>query len=129
MGAVTSFRKVTVPIFVLVLGISLPAQRGGRFPEPDRNEDPFPVRNAEYHFIRLEYTDLPQFHRRWGYSSRSGQGAGWWNVDWPEADNHFTRGVEWLTRVDTGDPRHLRLTDDTLSIIRGSMRRRPAGGI
>jgi hypothetical protein len=97
-----------------VLGISLLAQRGGRFPEPERNEEPVPVRNAEYHFIRVEYTDLPQFHRRWGYSSRSGQGAGWWNVDWPEADNHFTRGVERLTRVDIGDPRHLRLTDDKL---------------
>ncbi len=35
-------------------------------------------------------------------------------MDWPAADNHFTTGIERLTRVDTGDPRHLRLTDDKL---------------
>ncbi len=73
-----------------------------------------PVRDAEYHFIRVEYTDLPQYHRRWGYSSRDGTGAGWWLVDWPDADNHFTMGVQRLTRIDAGDPRHMRLTDDRL---------------
>ncbi len=114
MGAVTRKQKVAAPFFVLVLGISLLAQRGGRFREEPSDEAPMAVRNAEYHFIRLEYTDLPQFHRRFGFSSRSGQGAGWWNVDWPDADNHFTRGVQRLTRIDTGDPRHLRLTDEHL---------------
>ena len=48
-------------------------------------------RNAEFHFIRTQYTDLPQYHRGFGYSSRDGQGSGWWIVDWPAADNHFTR--------------------------------------
>ena len=38
-------------------------------------------------------------------------GDGWWIVDWPAADNHFTRGIERLTRIDTGDPRHVRITD------------------
>jgi len=93
------------------------AQRGGRF-QPRAADDDFeavaPLRPAEYHFLRLEYTDLPQFHRRWGYSSRDGTGSGWWLVDWPAADNHFTKGVERLTRVDTGDPRHHRLTDDQI---------------
>ena len=58
------------------------AQRG-RFEEPDDDEKLGPARNAEFHFLRLEYTDLPQYHRRWGYSSRDGTGAGWWLVDWP----------------------------------------------
>jgi len=87
---------------------------GGRFAQNDDNEAPLPRREAEFHFLRVEYTDLPEFHRRFGYSSRDGMGSGWWLVDWPNADNHFTTGVERLTRIDTGDPRHLRLTDPHL---------------
>src|SRR5437016_1567965 len=88
------------------------AQRGF-FREPD-DDVQVPVRNAEYHFVRVEYTDRPEFHRRWGYASRDGMGTGWWLVDWPAAENHFTAGVARLTRVDSGDPRHMRLTDDRL---------------
>lgn len=98
---------------VLSIAIAAVAQRG-RFQTPDADEKLAPVRNAEFHFIRIEYTDLPQYHRRWGYTSRDGTGAGWWLVDWPNADNHFTTGIQRLTRIDTGDPRHLRLTDDRL---------------
>jgi len=36
------------------------------------------------------------------------------DVDWPDADEHFSSGIERLTRIETGDPRHLRLTDDHL---------------
>jgi hypothetical protein len=93
MGAVTGYRKVTVPIFICVLGVSMLAQRGGgRFFDQERNEAPMPERKAEFHFLRLEYTDLPQHHRGWGYSSRDGRGAGWWMMDWPDAENHFTAG-------------------------------------
>lgn len=69
---------------------------------------------SEMHFIRLQYTDLPQYHRRFGYSSRDGRGSGWWMVDWPDAEEHFTEGVKRLTRVEIGEPRHLRLTDPRL---------------
>jgi Domain of unknown function (DUF4159) len=69
---------------------------------------------SEFHFIRTEYTDLPEYHRGFGYSSRDGTGEGWWLVDWPDADEHFTMGVRRLTRIDAGEPRHLRLTDDHL---------------
>lgn len=70
--------------------------------------------SSEFHFIRLEYTDLPQFHRRFGFSSRDGSGSGWWMMDWPDADEHFTTGVQRLTRVHTGEPRHLGLSDPFL---------------
>jgi hypothetical protein len=70
--------------------------------------------NAEFHFIRVEYTDLPQFHRGFGFGSRRGTGDGWWLVDWPDADEHFSAGVQRLTRIDTGEPLHFRLTDDRL---------------
>ncbi len=35
-------------------------------------------------------------------------------MDWPAAENHFTVGIQRLTRIDTGDPRHLPLTDDRI---------------
>src|SRR5580692_5812652 len=105
-----------------VLAIAALAQRGfqGGLGQrvPERGVDPFEEvaqpREGEFHFIRMEYTDLPQYHRGFGYSSRSGQGSGWWLVDWPAADNHFTTGIQRLTRIEAGDPRHLRLTDDNL---------------
>jgi hypothetical protein len=70
--------------------------------------------SSEFHFIRLEYTDLPQYHRRFSYSSRDGRGEGWWLMDWPDADEHFTTGIQRLTRIDTGEPRHLGLSDPKL---------------
>ena len=82
-------------------------------PEEEAPRPNFPAQ-AEFHFIRVEYTDLPEYHRRWSYASRNGTGEGWWLVDWPDADDHFSTGVERLTRVNTGDPRHFRLTDDRL---------------
>jgi hypothetical protein len=99
---------------LLAATIAALAQRS-RF-QRDEEAEPRPAfpSQAEFHFIRLEYTDLPEFHRGFGYASRRGTGNGWWVVDWPDADDHFTSGVERLTRVDTGDPRHLRLTDDRL---------------
>lgn len=70
--------------------------------------------SSEFHFIRLEYTDLPQYHRRFGFSSRDGRGSGWWMMDWPDADEHFTEGVRRLTRLNVGEPRHLGLLDPRL---------------
>ncbi|MCC6393186.1 MAG: DUF4159 domain-containing protein, partial [Bryobacterales bacterium] len=91
------------------------AQRGRfGFRAADEDDTPMPTHAAEFHFLRVEYTDLPEFHRGYGFSSRAGQGSGWWLVDWPAADNHFTAGIQRLTRIDAGDPRHLRLTDDRL---------------
>jgi hypothetical protein len=98
---------------VVLVACACLAQRG-RFLRRDDDDAPLPTRNGEFHFIRVEYTDLPQFHRGWGYSSRDGIGSGWWLMDWPAAENHFTAGIQRLTRVDPGDPRHLRLTDPRL---------------
>jgi len=109
----TTLAQIGAVVAVLVMAVGGLAQRG-RFREPEENEAPLPVREAELHFLRVEYTDLPEFHRGWGYVSRDGMGNGWWLVDWPDADNHFTLGIQRLTRIDTGDPRHLRLTDSRL---------------
>jgi hypothetical protein len=102
--------KLTLAGALFLLAAAALAQRG-RFEPRTEFDEPMPPRNAEFHFIRLEYTDLPQFHRRFGYSSRFGMGSGWWMMDWPAAENHFTKGIERLTRIDAGDPRHFRITD------------------
>lgn len=114
----TRSRYAVILAGLLVLAISGLAQRrfrGERFPEHEE-EGPRPSfsTGAEFHFIRVEYTDLPQYHRFFGFASRNGQGDGWWIVDWPDADDHFSLGIQRLTRVATGDPRHLRLTDEHL---------------
>ena len=90
--------------------------RGGGILFEGHDAGPTPVfpKEGEFHFIRTEYTDLPQFHSGFGFGSRNGQGSGWWIVDWPDADDHFSQGVERLTRVATGEPRHLPLTDPHL---------------
>jgi hypothetical protein len=82
-----------------------------------RGESEMPVdfpASAEYHFVRAEYTDLPQFRRGFGFVSRGAQGNGWWMQDWPDCDDHFSMGVRRLTRVETGAPKHLSLTDPKL---------------
>src|SRR5690242_11566559 len=103
-----------VIVALLLTGLGALAQRGWFQNFEEENVAPMPSREAEFHFLRIEYTDLPQYHRGWGYGSRSGMGDGWWLVDWPDADNHFTAGIERLTRIDIGDPRHMRLTDERL---------------
>ncbi len=84
---------------ILVLAAALQAQWGER-------EAAFPEVGG-FHFVRLEYRDLPGLRR-------FGSGRGWWRQDWPEADAHFAQGVRRLTRLDTGVPIHLPLTDDRI---------------
>lgn len=62
--------------------------------------------NAEFHFLRLEYVDLPWANRRFG--------RGWWRQDWPAAETHFAQGLRRLTLIDTGEGRHVPLTDDRI---------------
>jgi len=81
---------------------------GGRSDAPD---SVFPA-NAEFHFLRVEYSD----YRSGGFRSvsRRGRASGWWAQDWPDAEEHFTTGVDRLTRVNVGDPQHVALTDEKL---------------
>ena len=60
----------------------------------------------------MEYTDY--MRRGFGNVSRRGRASGWWAQDWPDADEHFTKGVQRLTRMDVGDPQHVSLTDPKL---------------
>ncbi len=109
----TSPLSVSVALFASLLLATVALAQRFRFERDEGPRPEFPT-SAEFHFVRVEYTDLPQYHRRWGYASRDGRGEGWWIVDWPDAEDHFSVGVRRLTRIDTGDPGHFRLTDDRL---------------
>jgi hypothetical protein len=107
---------IAAVLLLTAAGLAQRFGRGGGIDFTGHGEGPkaeFPA-HGEFHFLRLEYTDLPQFHRSWGFSSRSGEGNGWWLVDWPDADEHFSQGVQRLTRLNTGEPRHMRLTDSRI---------------
>ncbi len=107
---------------VLLGAFSLLAQRGfggggfgGSFGRGESFVPDF-TKNGEFHFIRTEYYDS----RRGGFGggnravSRSGRASGWWAQDWPDADNHFSFGIQRLTRLQVGEPVHLALTDPNL---------------
>ena len=98
----------------LIAVAALAQRRGLRFGGFETESPEMPAREAEFHFLRVEYTDLPQFQAGFGFRSRNGRGRGWWMQDWPDADEHFSAGIERLTRVDIGDPRHVSLLDDRL---------------
>ena len=84
---------------------------GGGFGNSEAPESEFSA-NAEFHFLRMEYTDY--MRRGFGNVSRRGRASGWWAQDWPDADEHFTKGIQRLTRIDAGDPQHVSLTDPKL---------------
>lgn len=106
-------RPLTVSLALVLLALAGFAQRL-RFEGHDEGPRPVFPSQGEFHFVRVEYNDLPQFHRWFGWASRGAAGEGWWLVDWPDADDHFSMGVQRLTRVETGAPLHMRLTDDRL---------------
>jgi len=99
-------------IVLVVLGMASVAlsQRGRFFSRTSEPETEFP-KDGEFHFLRVEYTD---YGRGFGSVSRRGQAGGWWAQDWPDTEEHFTKGVQRLTRASVGAPRHMRLTDPEL---------------
>jgi hypothetical protein len=115
---------VRVVAVLVVAALTLVAQRGfrggggfGGFGFGQQEEEgPSPnfKTDTEFHFIRGEYTDSPNYRRGFGNVSRRGRANGWWAQDWPDADEHFTQGVLRLTRIDAGDPRHLGFSDEKI---------------
>src|SRR5579862_5392291 len=102
-------RFLLAAIFLIAIAAVAQRRGGGRF-EPT-SED-IPHQDAEFNFIRMEYTD--NTGRGFGFVSRNGRARGWWAQDWPDADNHFTVGIQRLTRINAGDPRHVSFTDPQL---------------
>ncbi|MDJ0656873.1 MAG: DUF4159 domain-containing protein [Xanthomonadales bacterium] len=99
-------RKITPPILigagtlVLALWAGLVTAQWDDGGSSDELDQP----SAEFSFARVMY-----------YSTgRQGYGRSW-RTDWPDAEYHFSRGIERLTRIDVDtDGKVLRLTDDAL---------------
>lgn len=65
---------------------------------------------AELHMGRVIFGESMQS----GFGGR-GRGRTWWSIDWPEAEDHITDGVERMSLIDVApDSRHIRLTDPNL---------------
>jgi hypothetical protein len=109
----TARRLQFAVLLVTVSGLALAQRYGGIIKHSEGPRATFPQK-GDFHFLRLEYTDLPQVHRRFSYASRSAVGEGWWMMDWPDADEHFSTGIQRLTRIDTATPQHAGLTDDRI---------------
>jgi Domain of unknown function (DUF4159) len=109
-------RTALVIAGALVCAAALLAQRGGFGGDFGRGESFVPEfpKEGDFHFIRTEYTDRPEKRRGFGFVSRNARSNGWWAQDWPDADNHFSFGLQRLTRLDIGEPRHLDMTDERL---------------
>jgi len=56
---------------------------------------------GEFQFARLMYS-ANRYGRGWGYGRRQ-----MWQTDWPDAEQHFVRGVGRLTRVDAAELGHV----------------------
>jgi hypothetical protein len=104
-------RVLAILLFCAAIAL---CQRFGGFGRGEEGPRPEFPKQGEFHFIRLEYNDDARYHRSFGFASRGARGEGWWIVDWPDSDDHFTMGVRRLTRLDVGEPRHFALTDDQI---------------
>jgi len=53
---------------------------------------------AEFHMARMVYADGGAGGRgRWGFR------RGWWAIDYPSAEFHFTRGVRRLSNINVAE--------------------------
>lgn len=79
------------------------------FAQPTEPVDMDP--EAEFHMARMIYSDGNGPGRR----GRFGFRRGWWAIDYPSAEFHFTRGVRRLSRIDVAeDSQHIKIMDDAL---------------
>lgn len=65
---------------------------------------------AEFHMARMVYADGGAGGRgRWGFR------RGWWAIDYPAAEYHFTRGVRRLSNINVAeDSQHVQIMDEDL---------------
>lgn len=98
-----------------VFGLVLCAVAGLAIGAAHGQEDQFTNgrKDAEFHFARMIYKDLPGRGRggfgrgfRRGGSRGGALGdslpRGWWRQDWPRAETHLRQAVQRLTRIDDG---------------------------
>ena len=100
----------------IVTTIALTAGASGVLAQTDSEQEQPPreriVREApgEFQFVRLAYT-ANQYGRGGGW----GRGRQMWQTDWPDAEHHFAKGVDRLTRIEVAESgRILHTLDDAI---------------
>ena len=92
MPKTTRMAGLLFVVAAMVTTGTVAGQEGELPPRPEIREAP-----GEFQFVRLAYS-----------ANRYGRGRGWgrrqmWETDFPDAEEHFTRGVERLTRIDVAE--------------------------
>jgi hypothetical protein len=102
----TRLRKALIStVFVLTVAGTAALAQSGPSPAPERA-----VREApgEFQFVRLAYSGNPYAGRSWGRRQA-------WQTDYPDAEHHFAKGVDRLTRIEVAETgRILTPLDDEL---------------
>jgi hypothetical protein len=104
---------VVLGMLLLLVVAAFAQRRGGRgFGNSSTESDFNFAPKGEFNFVRLEYQD----GRGGGFRnvSRRGQANGWWAQDYPDAENHFTVGIQRLTRIDAAEPQHFGLIGEDI---------------
>lgn len=100
-----SFLRNAIVMMLVFSGLSGLTIHSALSQTPDDNPE------AEFHMARMIYSSTGGMVR----GSRSFGRSSMWAIDYPEAEYHFTRGVERLSRVNVADDsRHIELLDDAL---------------
>ena len=69
------------------------------------------IPEAEFHMARMVYADGGASGR-----GRFGFRRGWWAIDYPQAEYHFTRGVRRLSNLEVAqDSQHIQLIQKQLT--------------
>ncbi len=100
--------KVCVSV-ALILSVSMTGALAQPDPEPPAREKVVREAPGEFQFVRLAYSA----NRYGGGRGRGRRQA--WQTDYPDAEHHFSKGVDRLTRVEVADSgRILTPLDDEL---------------
>ena len=102
-----NFKRPTALRLLAITVAFFPVIPVGYVQEPHLSAMP----EAEFHMARLIYGQSGTF----GGGFRGGFGRGWWAIDYPDAEFHFTRGLRRLTRLEVAnDSVHLRANDNRI---------------
>lgn len=113
----TSMRRYLTGLLWLVLAVApgVQAQRGEFLAlKEDEDLSLYGMDTTEFTWIRGRYTNYAGSSR--GGFGGFGRRGGWWDTDYPDADENFLRGVQRYTNIDTNPRNHdwVDLTDPRL---------------
>lgn len=92
---------------LLLLASTLSPAVSGNSARDAVNTPPVTGPANELHLARLTFDH--------GAHSNWGPGRPWWRIDWPDAEFHFTGGVQRYTVIDVaGDSVHISLSDESV---------------